>query len=371
MLEQVRDRIAESHEQIARVYHFAPGMTEPVLLEVTTGSIVFDEGRAPLVELRVTVHVPDDATAIDRIDPRTGSRLLLDAGYRIDGAEHVERVADLRLDSRGVRRPDDTMELVATSHELLMQEWSPLAGSRTLSTTQAADATLAGIILWHDSTADVQVDAGLAVPWAEPGDDPVRIDATSDTWNVLTDVADRAGDLWVYCDALGVWRIRSRVKAAGAVVATVNVGENGTLLDSDSLLSRQDWANAVVVVHEWTDAAGTARTATGFAVVDSGPMRPALVGLKAITVRRSTPGTALAAKTAAGSLLRRAVTRGRTVNVRAIAAWWLRPADTVAVQLPTGDPLMLLASRVELGLTDGTMRINCRHPETFTITTGE
>lgn len=95
-----------------------------------------------------------------------------------------------------------------------------------------------------------------------------------------------------------------------------------------------------------------------------------LVGRHALQVTRNNAGSVGTAQESAAAILRRAVTRGNSVDLLALAHWWLRPGDTVSVQLPVGEPAQQLVSRVSFGLTDGRMSVVTRQPLNVEITTG-
>ncbi len=376
MLDDARLLVTESHEQVVRLYHRTPAgvVTE---LDAAEGSLAFDEGRAPYATLRASALIPESTAAFDAIDPRTGSSLILHAGYMLEGAEEVEQVASVRLDSRGAARPADRMELVALGAEQALMEWNPLVSQRTIAHHHTAGSAIAGIIQWAlPATLSVAVDPDTEVRFLEAADEPIVIDATADALDVALDIADRAG-LWVYDQGDGHWRVRRRPTEAGQSSVILNVGENGTVIDTTAQLARnagspeRSWANVVVVIHEWSDRDKGQQRSVGWAAVTSGPMSVENAGRKVVTYRRSTPAAPGSASRAAASLLRRHATRGRQVSLRAIAAWWVRPGDTASVQLPQGPQQRLIVARVEFGLSDGTMRIDLRHPETFDITTGE
>lgn len=376
MDERARQLVTESHEQVVQLDHRAPSGAV-VSLGIVQGSLAFDEARAPYATLSASALIPDAIADLDAIDPRTGSELALSAGYVLDGSAQTDQHALLRLDSRNAGRPADRMELLALGAEQQLADWNALEDTRAVSHHHPAGSAIADLIRWAiPSTTSVTVDPDTEVLFLDPDDEVILVDATSDVLAVVLDIADRAG-LWAYDQGRGDWRIRRRPTEAGQSSVILNVGENGTVLDTSAQLARngsspeRSWANIVVVIHEWTDENNVSQRSVGWAAVTSGPMSVENAGRKAVTYRRTTPAAPGSASRAAASLLRRHATRGRQVSLRAIAAWWVRPGDTASVQLPQGPQQRLIVARVEFGLTDGTMRIDLRHPETFDITTGE
>lgn len=371
-----RDLIPESLEQIAELWlNGSP-------LDIESGSLTFDEGWAPFVRLEATCRVPETQAELDALDPRLNPILEIRAGYIVNGAREVETVARLRLDSRSTRRPDDTIAITAVSEEMRLQEWAAVGEApRTYGTSARAGDTIVSLIRWAFPGAFVEVGAGTDGTFLEPGGDPLTVSATDDVMSIVSDVADRAGDLWVYHDGVGAWHVEQRPQQLGQSAAVLAVGANGTVIDASSRLSRDDWANVVVVVHEWdsvsVSGSGNSRVETvtrrrveGYAMVTSGPFAVGTVGRRVLQVTRSSAGSVGTAQESAAAILRRAVTRGNSVDLLALAHWWLRPGDTVSVQLPVGEPAQQLVSRVSFGLTDGRMSVTTRQPLDVSITTG-
>ena len=119
------------------------GAGDTIDLDLVDGTIGFDDTRSPRVSARLTAKVPDDAALLSRIDPRTGVRLLVSAGYRRPGGvEDVQPLVNLALRSRRVSRPENRLTLEAASDESLLIDGAYcLDGQLTQSNTLNATST--------------------------------------------------------------------------------------------------------------------------------------------------------------------------------------------------------------------------------------
>jgi hypothetical protein len=157
---------------------------------------------------------------------------------------------------------------------------------------------------------------------------------------------------------------------AGSASASFTVGTGGTLTSSETSLSRKLFGNTVLVKYSWYD--GDQRTAFGYAEVTSGPLAVSAVGRKVIEREYERKGTAAQAKASAAALVRRAITRGRSMSLEfEHAPFWLRPGQTITVQLPTGPQERHLVSRVDFDIPSGRGHVRTRQPENVSIETGE
>ncbi|MDQ5821178.1 MAG: hypothetical protein M3540_07050, partial [Actinomycetota bacterium] len=194
------------------------------------------------------------------------------------------------------------------------------------------------------------------------------IDPGTDLWASMADVAARVG-AWLYVTEDRTWRVRSR-PVVGSIALALTVGEAGTIITSEAGMSREGWANYTILEYRFRDGAGD-QTVYGRAKVIDGPLRPAAAGYRMHTETRNIKATQDQADAAAGSVLRNLVTRGRTLTLRAIAAYWLRPGETIEVTLPTGETETHLVRSVSFTPAAGTMDVVTRQPNDATIETGE
>jgi hypothetical protein len=184
----------------------------------------------------------------------------------------------------------------------------------------------------------------------------------TDRWDTIADLADRIG-AQVYDDGLRGWHVDA-VPVLGTVALSVAHGAGGTLVSSDADVSREDgWANWVVLRYVWTDASNVRQRIVGSRRVQTGPYAATTGNIKFWTEDRDTPTTQAQADAAAAALVARTVTRGRSLTISTPSAYWLRPGDTITVQLPTGDPETHLVARVEFDLRTGLSTITTRLPD--------
>lgn len=333
---------------------------EVAVLDLTADSTVsWDETRAPRVLANLVCKAPTDAALLARLDPRTGARVKVMAGYqRPDGAQETALIADLVLRSRRVTRPADRMIVQAASDEsLIIDGAATRSGSITNATTTGA------------MTAIIQQLLPGVVP-AVSGTTGPAVSATlfDDRWTVINDLADRIG-AQVYDNGLRQWVI-APAPAATTPAWELAVGANGTITDSDAGLTRDDgWGNYIWLRYEWTDGGGVARTMDGLRQVTSGPFAAGPGNYKVVkVVRTGVSATQAEANAAAAALVARMATRGRTFQVSAISAYWLRPGHTVDVSLPLGETEAHLVTAVTFDLAAGTMQVTTRLPDnTLTI----
>lgn len=359
------------HVVVARATH--PDWPEPIPLDVIGGTVTFDETWAPHVQASVTCALPSDAATLAALDPRRLVRVELDVGYIYPGGvQDVHLLANLGLRERSVRRPAGQVILVAASDEALVQDAGPLLDSVLMAPSWEVGAAIIArlpIPLGYAPTI-VNTVPGTATATA-------HLDSTTDQWPAFKEWAD-AAQAWLYDRGDRVWVLCSRPTVAAQPVHLLKTGANGTVVDSDTTLSRDSWANMVVVRHEWTDSDGTAQTVIGRAWVTSGPhqgwdqynSRP-LPGLRTYIDKRDTPGTVDSARASAYAILTRLLRAASSVTLTARSAYWVRPGMTVAVQLPTGGEELHLVTKVTFDLATCQMTITTRQPDTsVTINTG-
>lgn len=340
-----------SHVVAARVVLPGP---ETIALEVEGGArLTFDESRSPRVMADVSVRVPTDPAQLARIDPRTGARLELDAGYvRPGGASDVHTIADLVLRSRPVSRPDDLMSIQAASDESLVIDGSPTVGVAfsTANTTTAIRDVLR--MVFPALTPTVTSAVGPAIVQGP----------YEDRWDLIQDLADRIGAR-VFDDGMRGWHV-DPAPVLGTAALDLAVGANGTITSSDAQLSRdEDWGNVVLLRYRWRDTSDVEHTIVAVRRVQTGAYAANVGNSKVLPFEREVATTQTEANAAAAALVARTVTRGRTLVVSAISAYWLRPGDTVNVTLPTGPTEQHLVVSVEFDLGNGLMSVTTRLPD--------
>lgn len=326
---------------------------ETIPLDLEGGTLSFDETRSPrVIADNLLVKAFTDVAALGRVDPRTGCRLRIDAGYRRpDGTEDVQTIANLGLRSRPVSRPADTMPLSAQSDEALVIDNSP---GVFLAFTRATTVLAIQVV--------VQA-AGLTPTWnvTAPAGPAVTQGPYEDYWDLTNDLADRIG-AQVYDDGLRTWNITTAPVLA-ATAAELAVGAGGTITSSESGLDRDEWANKVVLRYRWRDTSDVEHTIISTRRITSGPYAALPGNTKTLLVERSVSTTQAEADLAAAALVARTVTRGRSFTLSAVSAYWLRPGHTVLVTLPLGDPERHLVQSVRFDLVTGLMQVTTRLPD--------
>lgn len=333
-------------------------------------TVTLAEDWSPHIQAKITTSVPGLLAQLDALDARLNCRVNIQAGYRYsDGTKDLLDLADLGLRDREVSRPDNDVTLNASSDEARAQDRRRVeyAGPFAFTGINAA-------VQWFADYAVYPALATLDSPFASSvGSTSVAgmdVKIGTDMWSPIEDVAARAG-LWVYCTTDRKWRISNRPELGGTPRHALEVGRNGTIFSSTSRIERKEWANESIVEYAWTDAAGASQVIYGRARVTSGPYSVNVVGYKTDHKRYERPATQAQADAAASTRVKSLVTRGRGLELEAHAAYWLRPGDTITVQLLTGAAEAHIIKSITFDLVAGRMSIQTRQPLNVTITTGE
>lgn len=326
---------------------------ETITLDVQDGRLGWDETRAPRVTAELGTKVPTDDALLGRIDPRTGARVEIDCGYaRPDGTRDVHTIADLVLRSRPVSRPDDLMTIRAASDESLVIDGSPVVGAAfsTANTTTAIRDVLRAVFPTLTPVVTSAVGPAIAQGPYE------------DRWDLVQDLADRIGAR-VFDDGLRTWHV-DPAPVLGASNLDLAVGANGTIVESDAELSRDDdWGNVVLLRYRWRDTSDVEHTITAVRRVTTGIYAANVGNSKILSFEREVATTQTEANAAAAALVARTVTRGRSFAITAVSAYWLRPGDTVNATLPAGPTEQHLVRAVDFDLKTGLMTVTTRLPD--------
>lgn len=343
---------------------------DPFALDFVPDSlqVTFSEDWAPYAQVDVSLpaHDPD---LLELLDPRKNCRIRVAAGY-VYPTERTEvfPLADVALRERPVTRPADLVNLKAASDEARAQDYRLMySGAFPRTGVNEAVAWLLGFAL-APAAPVIRSDFGARAFAA--GLDEIEAAVGDDVWGVLDDVAARTG-VRIWCDETNVWRISARPENAGPTSLALTVGADGTIITSESGLSRETWYNAAVLVYRWTDAANVEHIRYGRAQAMTGPYSVPEVGAKVYHEEITRPASQAAANRAAVSRLRNLLTRGRSLSLSAGAAYWVRPGMTAKVTLPTGEPENHLVQSVTFHPHSGLMDLVTRQPHNTTITNGE
>lgn len=352
---------AGTHADVFRARITHPELDGPLELTIdpdTRPELTLSETNAPAVTVSLSVPLTDElaaAIAAQALDPRTGARLELEAGYQTpdadDGAETVWSF-DLGLRRATPRWAGRRLELVADGDESLMDDASAALGETvTAATTTAAMVALIGTALRPPPRVLVTAPAGPAV----------TLEPITDRLEALKDLADRIGAR-VYDRGDRTWTIEPVAELDTPALA-LTCGAGGTTLEAEPGVNRDEWHNYVMVSYRWRDTAGVEQLVRATAMATSGPYSstgPA--GRRILPLERDTPTTQTNANAVAAALLRRELSRGESWTLRAIAAWWLRPGDTFTAVLPDGTTRELIVATVTFHADDATMTVAGRLP---------
>lgn len=365
----VAQLLAQTHEQTLRC-ELALGTGQTIQLDPPVDySIDWDETRSPYVQASFDFPVPATQEILDQIDPRLLLWLSVYVAYRLPSGDYDEQLmARLNVRERKLRRSDDNnavMTLDCASAELLLIESggpNVTAGDSvaTYSNLKAAVTTFV-TDLFAGTPLSTIITTG---PTSTTGS--VDVPLRPNPWDALSDLADQY-DHNIYDPGFGSqFVVEPRVVNVGDVRHTLTVGANGTVMGSATGITRDDWANWVVVTYEWTTAAGVAQVAGGNAFLTGGPYGTSTSGYKILVDNsRQFKGSTAAGNRAAATILRRMLARSRSYVIDAVPAWWLRPGHTIALQLPLGNQERHLLSRVSFA--PGRMQLETRLPDTASI----
>lgn len=356
--ESVAQLVTGPHQQLLSAVALVGGQS--YTLDVEDYEIDWTERRTPRTYARLTCAVPPQAT-LDVLDPRTYVRVAVTYGYLLASGEPDTDTIYLHLRSRRVRRPDDRLEMVSVSHEMLNLDQSastthPDERPPDLQTSDSASKYLASVL--RAQLAEITAAADVVV--LDEMNSPPTTVSQGDTWDAIEDASERQG-FDVYDNGDLTIRFRPTVTDVQAVTAhTLTVGPVGTITDSTSQLDRDDWANWVVL--QYRSATAPYVYTYGQAQVSAGPYAPANAGRRLLVEQRDGQPSQVQANYAADMLLRRLLSRARGYTINAVSAWWLRPGHTVTVKLPTGGQ----ERHVVVGVvhkTGGTMTVITRLPD--------
>lgn len=351
--------IAEPHRYLSRIEARPAGSLAPLVVPFSRWELDFDEFRTPRVELKVDTPTPLDLATLTGQDPRSSCRLRLWVGHRIDGLDDRILVANLGLRLNQSTDPEMVSGLVAQGNEALMLDTAPSTG--TLSGA-SIPITVAALITANVPGAVVNTAAGL------PASGAVSIPPPNytDKWNSIDDLLDRLGDVDVFDDGLGVWWIQARPQVAAAARWTFRQGVGGARISQSTQLSREPWANRVLLEHRWTPTASTEQVITSVRSVTTGPWAATVGNVKTEHIIRTTPISQSGCDAAATSLVRRFSSRGRSFTIRHVALPWLRPGMTVGVESAPGVIARHIVSTTSFD-SDGLGVTQTRYPDNATI----
>lgn len=360
---EVADLLPVPHETTCRAEAVLTQGGDPVPLELLRVELVWDETSAPRVRGTIAARVPDDLALVRALDPRVGARVRVHVGYRLGtGKVNEQLVADLGIRVRDVIRPDDELALELASDEALVMDnellnYSGNTGENVLTVLRSCiinGVNTGGTGYFPTVTVDPSLDSTLEFPSPLGG---------LETWDAIEAMAGQLG-ADVFDDGLRGWQLTRKVPYPAPSRAQLRTGEGGTITRSRSRMTRELWANLVRL--DFNDDYGQQQQLTGpFAAYGNAGLR-ALRFARPVRAHHSGGADAQTARA-----LTTWLSRGRSLNVEAVAAWWLRPGHVVSVQLPTGNQERHLVARASFGWPADTMTLDLRLENGTVEPTGE
>lgn len=314
-------------------------------------SLEYDARRQPYVTARIVLGWPAESQ-LRYFDPDTVDlRVAIRAGYRRQdtGIEDVAELARLRVRSVELDHTARTVTLDAASDESLLISQAALT-ARSYTTASTYDGAIQQLV--GDAFP------GEVLTWSVTA--PSRTFAASDQvyigdnlGDVLEEYADQLkADL--RHDGLGTWQLAVPPSIPGRTDAVLSAGKKGTVTRARVTHDRAQALTDVVV--RWSyQASGTGVTTLGYALASTG-RTPRSV---AVVERKRKPTSP---ETVALRLLQRGLRRGHAWQLEALPMLWLRPLDTVTVQLPGASQVRALVRRVRFDLDRGAMTVEAHAP---------
>lgn len=353
--DDVADLVKASHEQ-KTVCQLVNGATtwDVTLL---SGSLKLSEDWSPFAQLSGTIANSFTTAELAQLDPRLPLTVNVSAGYvHPDGFEDVHGIFTGQLEERKVRNPAGVIDLKASSAELFAVEARYLAADTWKTFTGINEA-----IKWFAEYVNggVPVTLNSHLPAAYRADIVTSIPVmTGDViWEIMDDIVTTLDDVRLYVDTDGTWTIAPKNKVAGVTDAFLTTGGGGVVDNSTDTLTRDGYAAAAAIKFKWKDAGGVDRTMTGLY---------GTAGTKTFSAERKRAVTQLQATAAARATVKMLSTRGNSFELEAVAAYWLRPGDTVQVTLASGAEARHIVKAVTFNLNAGTMRVETREPSNIT-----
>ncbi|WP_353708982.1 hypothetical protein ABRQ22_06675 [Cellulosimicrobium sp. ES-005] len=331
----------------------SPG--SPVTLDVLTASVTEDESLSPRTQVELTVA---STAAVRALDARAGIFLHLEAGYRyLDGVLDVHPWhAYLVVHELAPIPENGTVAITAYSLDTLMHlhQLHELYAEATPLDDFLEGAVLPEVIpsAWSALRAIDYGTVSPATPLTVRSMDPTIVAPPAEPLSAATEAA---GAIW-YADRTGLWRIAARATATGTPVHTLATGPGGTVTDYDPVLSFDGYANAVYL--------GYGDDSVGYAEQTTGPYRVAVAPRVTLAIKRGSllSPSQSTRNAAALAVLRRVITYGRSEELVAAAALWVKPGDTVTIAPAGESSYARLVRRVSFRFPGGDMTLATRNP---------
>lgn len=367
------EAITGSLQHLVSLTYTPAGASTPTPLLADRLEVEFDEGWTPQITLDATV--PAAEVTFDELDPRPGLSIDVEAGYVLPGGiEDRYPLGTLRGHISRANEQAGTIDLRAFSEEIRTQE-RPMHNSRLsdMPTTGVREAVqyLIGYSMPERSVPPA-LTGTLPAGYRPDVLTEIKPVAGQPVWTLLEEIL-AASETRLYVDSFGQWIIGTTPSEAAAVPSHVLAdGVAGTVITRAYEHSRDEFSNYVLRVHRWRDDAGNDREVVGAARIESGPLSIWSAGIAGRVYESTVPTSQGNATSGARAMLRKAATMGGGHEITAIAAYWLRPGDTVHI-VREGKPTEAhLVAKIRFDLLAGSMALTTRKPlNAYTIITGD
>ena len=337
--------VTGSHEQ--RVTLELTDGTTTWAAPLLAGDITLAEDWSPRAQFSAVIPNTFTPETLASIDPRTGTaRATVTAGYvHPDGTVDMHPLFTGHLRERVAKRPGNEVQIQADSDEALTQDAAWMATDQFKSFAGVTEAL--EYFASYATGAAVTITSSVGAGYRPDLTSSIPVKAGGSVWEFMSDLA-LAANIRLFVDSTGAWQITA--KATAADEDNIN---NLTVSDSEDVLSRNGYYSAAVLKYEWTDALGNDHTVIG---------RYGTLPGKVYYLELDTATTQAAADTAAQDAIRNLSTRGDSFVCTSVAAYWLRPGDTVRVSLANGTDVLHIVRQVVFHLTNSTMTVTTREP---------
>lgn len=340
-----------------------PGALDVELVDAEIDELSVDRKRVPFIEATITAPYPGDAVW-SKLDPRVARDVILrfNVKHRADPAAPAvlsQLPFEGSSDGRGklwLREAEldeisGTITLRASSGEVRFEDKKRLSGA--VLDTGAPDAgelfRFAAIDVGEAAAIDyVDDDAwNSAVP---AGDRRLWLQGESASSVFEAELAAAEYPTRAYCDETGLFSVRKITEPPGYLSApafALASGNAGTIISARSALTRDGWADAVMVKASYANGAGA--TVTQYQIEPTtGVNRAGVVR----TIERAISGSRVAAAYA-GEIGK----AGARETVVAMCDFGARPGRRVNVTLATGRAYSIDPDRVTYRIREGQMTI--------------
>jgi hypothetical protein len=324
-------------------------------VEISDGTVSFSEDWSPHQQFTITSPALAEAVALS--DPRQVATIEVLAGYVYPGiGDDVQVLATGHIRSDQTDQPGDSLVVTCASEEQRSIDTKWLL-SRQVKSFAGVREALEYLIDYACPTPGQTVRSTVGAGYRPDLVAAVALEPGRPLWEQIYAIALAAG-FWIYVDSSGVWQLQARPAVAGEAAAILREGPGSLVKKIKHSRDLDDYATAAVLRYRWKDAGGADREIFGTWAPPSGT-RAAGAGQKTFYAERSTQTDQYGADEAARLTVAALSTRGDSYAVDAIAAYWIRPGQTVSL---TEDDVRHIVKTVAFNLGEGTMTITTREP---------